>query len=191
MVPTTARQDTPSVAIIVLNWNGRDDTIACMYSLQKLTYKRYQLIVVDNGSSDDSVSAIRAEFPSVHVIETGANLGFAEGNNVGIRHALDQGANYVLLLNNDTEVDEHLVDALVDAAESNADGGIFGPKIYYYAHPSMIWSAGGAWDNDKKHFDQRGDGEIDKGQYDLLVPTEFVIGCAMFIRAVVFRRLDC
>jgi len=130
MVPTTARQDTPSVAIIVLNWNGRDDTIACMYSLQKLTYKRYQLIVVDNGSSDDSVSAIRAEFPSVHVIETGANLGFAEGNNVGIRHALDQGANYVLLLNNDTEVDEHLVDALVDAAESNADGGIFGPKIY-------------------------------------------------------------
>src|SRR5438105_1822940 len=85
----------PSVAIIVLNWNGRDDTIACVESIQAVDYPNFSLIVVDNGSADDSVPALRQRFPALHIIETGRNLGFAEGNNVGIRVALGHGADYV------------------------------------------------------------------------------------------------
>ena len=179
----------PLVAIVVLNWNGKNDTVACLRSLQTLTYDNHLLIVVDNGSDDDSVACIRAEFPSLHLIETGKNLGFADGNNAGIRFALEHDADYVLLLNNDTEVDKKLIEALVEAAVEYPAGGIFGPKIYYHAESSRIWYAGGLWNEDKKYFEQKGDGEIDKGQYDATEQTEFVIGCAMFIRSEVFEKI--
>src|SRR5690242_19791800 len=81
-------RSAPRIAVIVLNWNGRDDTLQCLESLLHLSYSNFEVIVVDNGSQDNSVAAIRDRFPKVLLLETGANLGYAEGNNVGIRAAL-------------------------------------------------------------------------------------------------------
>src|SRR5712691_1075109 len=82
----------PSVTVIVLNWNGRDDTLACIGSLAGMDYPNFAVIVVDNGSTDGSVTALRHRFPHLEIVETGRNLGFAGGNNVGMRLALDRGA---------------------------------------------------------------------------------------------------
>ena len=119
--------DLPRVTIIVLNWNGRDDTLACLSSLSELDYPSYEIVVVDNGSGDDSVEAIRASFPRVTLVETGENLGYVGGNNLGLEYARAAKADYALLLNNDTEVAPDFVHMLVDAAQAGPDIGIAGP----------------------------------------------------------------
>ncbi|MEM2293767.1 MAG: glycosyltransferase family 2 protein [Candidatus Bathyarchaeia archaeon] len=111
----------PKVGIIVLNWNGWQDTIECVESLQRLTYPNYQIIVVDNGSTDESVARIREAFPDLTLIEIKENLGYAGGNNLGIEYALDQGAEYVLILNNDVTVEPDTLTVMIEVAkEANA-----------------------------------------------------------------------
>src|ERR1041385_7762298 len=117
----------PSVAVILVNWNGKSDTLECLRSLEQDTYRLKRVIVVDNGSTDDSVEAIRRAHPLTNVIETGTNLGFTGGNNVGIRYALSSGSDYVFLLNNDTTVAPDAVQALVDAAEAESSYHILSP----------------------------------------------------------------
>ena len=106
----------PKASIIILNWNGKEDTLECLESVGKIDYPNFDTIVVDNGSSDESVKAFQKEFPKVKVLETGENLGYAGGNNVGIRYALDNGADYILILNNDTIVDSQLLKAFINGA---------------------------------------------------------------------------
>lgn len=173
-----------AVAVVVLNWNGCDDTLACLDSLAMVSYANLSVIVVDNGSSDGSVGAIRARHPAVQVIETGRNLGFAGGNNVGIRHALEHGADYVLLLNNDTEVDPGLVDAFVAAARRHPQAAAFGARIYFHAEPRRIWYAGAVWNADTARFEQVGEGLIDDGAaFETEGETAYACGCAMFVPA--------
>ncbi len=172
---------SPKVAVIVLNWNGKDDTLECLDSVFRIDYPNFEVVVVDNGSSDDSVPAIRRTFPRAHLIETGANLGYAGGNNVGIRHALARGAEHVVILNNDTVVAPSLITELVETASRHERAGIVGPKIYYHHDPERIWSAGGYWDEKQQCFEQTGDGELDRGQYDQERPVEFLVGCCLLI----------
>lgn len=120
----------PKVAIIVLNYNGWRDTIECLESLQRITYPNYQIIVVDNGSTDDSVMQIREKFSHLALIETGSNLGYAGGNNIGINYALKKGAKYILIVNNDTEVIEpDFLKQMVEVMESDYKIGVLGPKV--------------------------------------------------------------
>jgi len=179
----------PSVALIVLNWNGREDTLDCLSSIEQVHYSNLHVIVVDNGSSDGSVDALRVRFPEVDLLANAENLGFAEGNNVGIRYALASGAAYVLLLNNDTIVDPQLISELVHAASLYPHAGVLGPKIYYHSVPNRIWSAGGRWNERAMRFEQVGDGDEDEGQHDSICETEFVVGCAMFVPAAVFEQV--
>tara|TARA_R110000787_G_scaffold73084_3_gene162802 strand:- start:1825 stop:3870 length:2046 start_codon:yes stop_codon:yes gene_type:complete len=172
---------TSKIGIVLLNWNGKDDTLECLTSLSQISYSNYQVVVVDNGSSDDSVHAIKESFPDVTLIETGANLGFAEGNNVGVRHALEQNCDYVLLLNNDTVVEPNLLDVLVEYAISKGGLGVFGPKITYYDKPDVIWWAGSKWDNAKQRFDHVGLNEEDSPAFDQPGETDYICGCALFI----------
>src|SRR5712691_2717467 len=153
---------SPHVAVVVLTWNGEDDTLACLASLGRVEYDNLSVVVVDNGSADRTVLRVRTEFPEVAVLETGANLGFAAGNNVGIQHALDRGAEYVFLLNNDTEVDPELIRHLVDAAEPDASAGVLGPKVFFFSHRDRLWYAGGwvqRWAGASGHI---GLGELDR-----------------------------
>lgn len=172
----------PTILCIILNWNGREDTLDCLASLTAVTYPRLSTLVVDNGSTDGSVEAIRGAYPHIELIETGKNLGFAAGNNIGLRHALAQGADYVLLLNNDTVVDPDFIEQLVTVAQENDRIGIVGPTIYYHSHPNTIWSAGGAIDWRRGWTWMVGLDEKDKGQFGTTPrPVDFVTGCALMI----------
>jgi len=172
----------PKVAIIVLNWNNRVDTLECLQSLQSIDYIDHEVIVVDNGSTDDSVSEIKRQYPGLTLLETKKNLGFAGGNNEGIRLALQKAVDYVLLLNNDTVVDPKFLDRLVEAMESSPEIGIAGPKIYYFKEPNRIWFAGGKINYRSGNTSHVGELELDKGQYDEIRDTDFMTGCAMLIK---------
>jgi len=115
--------DHPLVYVIVLNWNGHQDTRACLQSLQRCSYPRFRTVLVDNNSTVPGAAALAADFPDVTFIKNQDNLGFARGNNVGIRAALRNDAAYVYLLNNDTVVDPAFLDELVAAAESQERAG--------------------------------------------------------------------
>lgn len=128
----------PQVACIVLNWNGWRDTLECLAALQQNTYKPLTVIVVDNGSTDDSVSRIRATYPDVLLLESGKNLGFAGGNNIGIRYALARGAEYVWLLNNDTKPAPDALSALVAKALTDRRIGAIASICYYADAPSRV-----------------------------------------------------
>ena len=135
---------TPQVWCIVLNWNGWKDTIECLSALKLCTYPRLQVIVVDNGSTDDSVARLRALKSDVLLIENRNNLGFAGGNNVGIRYALARGADYVWLLNNDTQPAPDALSALVAKALSDSLIGAISSICYYAAAPRVVQAWGGA-----------------------------------------------
>lgn len=126
---TLIPQSGPLVFVVVLNWNGWKDSIPCIQSIQKSSYLNTQIVVVDNGSTDDSVDRIRQSLPDITILETGTNLGFATGNNHGIRYALGRGADYILVLNNDTIVPEDSILKLVEFAEATPDAALIGPAI--------------------------------------------------------------
>ena len=127
--------------LVVLNWNGRDDTLACLDSLAAVDGAP-PVVVVDNGSVDGSVEAIRAAHPGVPLIETGANLGFSGGNNAGIRHALDAGAEWVVLVNNDATLRADCVTALQAEAAAHPEAGVLSGKLFFADPPGRIWFAG-------------------------------------------------
>ena len=145
-----------AVGIVLLNWNGWRDTVECLASLQKLSYSNFRVIVVDNGSTDDSVQQIRDSFSTITVIEVKQNLGFAGGCNFGIRHALENGAEYVWLLNNDTTVDSCALGAMVKMAESDPKLGAVGSAIYSAAEAGRLVAWGGGhvnfWLGRSRHF---------------------------------------
>lgn len=181
---------SPKVSIIILNWNGRDDTLACLAPLHQIDYTAYEIVVVDNGSTDDSVAAIRTSYPQVTLIETGHNLGYVGGNNVGLEYANATHADYALLLNNDTEVAPDFLSLLVDAAETDPKIGIVGPTIYYHTEPERIWSAGGAIDWARGSTWMVGLNEIDRGQFGGAPrPVDFVTGCALLIKMPVVAQM--
>ena len=178
------------ICIIILNWNGLDDTLECLDSVKKIDYPNFNVIVVDNGSTDNSVEVIKKRFSEVTLIATGKNLGFAEGNNVGMRYAMSKGTDYILLLNNDTTVDARLLSSLVEAAEQNLDAGIFGAKIYYYSEPDKIWYAGATWNRESSYFHIIGTGEIDNGSaFESIYETDYACGCALFVRTEVIYKV--
>lgn len=131
------------VAIVVLNWNGWQDTVACVASLQALTYGNFEILVVDNASTDDSVAEIRSAFPDVTLLQSGANLGFGGGCNVGIRHALALGADYVWLINSDATVDPAALTALVHVADTDPALGSVGSVLYEADKPDQVQLWGG------------------------------------------------
>src|SRR5262245_36475556 len=123
-----AADELPSVAVIVLNWNGTDDTLECLSSLAVVDYPRYEVIVVDHGSQPCPRQRIMQALPQCTYIETGMNLGYAGGNNVGIRHALAAGHAYIFVLNNDTIVERDVLRQAVTVAQADPTIGAVGVK---------------------------------------------------------------
>lgn len=175
----------PKVVIVILNWNGWRDTVECLESLARLDYPSFDIVVVDNASTDKSIEKIGEAFPCVPILRNRHNLGFAEGNNVGIEYVMKRGADYVLLLNNDTVVDVHFLTELVSAIDNDAKIGVIGAKIYFYNQPNRLWFAGPkrTWFYGRPmELGHRGFGEIDHGQYDEIREVGFVTGCAMLLK---------
>lgn len=177
------------VFIIILNWNGYKDTVECVQSLFKIDYPNYEILVVDNGSSDDSVSRLRAEFPGLTVLANGRNLGFPGGNNVGIRYAMEKGAEYVFLLNNDTVVDSKVLTELVRVAEEDKDVGMVGPVILDYINPSILWFAGSTVDYRMGWTPHWGENEELNGKWSGVYDVDRLSGCAMLIKKEVIQSI--
>jgi len=183
------KDDRPKVCCVVLTWNDRDNLAECLESMAKLTYPNLEIIVSDNGSTDGTVELVKAHYPDVVLLENGRNLFWAGGNNVGIERALDDGADYIMLLNNDIVVDPKMVGALINVGESDPRIGMLGPKIYYYGDDRRLWYAGGEvllWRGIARHIGIR---EIDDGQYDEVVTTGYITGCALMVKREVVERI--
>jgi GT2 family glycosyltransferase len=180
---------TPLTYIIVVNWNGRHDTLECLASLSDVTDPSMSVLVVDNGSEDGSQEAIRHTYPEVTLLETGSNLRYAGGNNAGIRFALEKGAEQIMLLNNDTAVDPAFLGAMTDTLQSSPDTGIVAPKILYSADPGRLWYAGGEisfWTGTMRH---RGIREPDDGRFDIPHDTGYASGCCLLAKRSVVERI--
>lgn len=182
-------QTYPRVFIIVLTWNGKKDTLACLDSLEHLTYPNFEIIVVDNASNDGASNEIQRKFPNAELIVNSSNLRFAGGNNVGIKRAMELGAEYVLLLNNDTVVEKDFLSKLVGAAVADQAVGIVGPKIYYYDNPKTIWYAGGKIEWWKGWVSHIGIREEDEGKYDAIMETDYITGCCLLIKREVIQQI--
>lgn len=174
-----------NIAVIILNWNGKKDTIPCLESVKKIKYGRFVPIVVDNGSTDDSAEAIKSQFPDLVLIETNQNLGYAGGNNVGIEYALKRGFEWIFLLNNDTLVDEHILDEMLKLAPTYQ---IIGAKPYVYPFNGKLDHLGGKWNLKKGHFDLVGQNQTDEElQWDGQI--DYVTGCSILIHRSVFETI--
>ena len=178
----------PEISVIIVDWNGYNDTLSCLNSLKKVTYKNLQVIVIDNGSEKDGYLELKNEFPNLKVIRTEFNLGFTGGNNVGIRYALEKGTDFVLLLNNDTIVTPEFVEPLLKVFDRNDKAGIVAPQINYYDEPNKIWTAGG------KISKFRGSGFAYSDHYDDGSKKDdkkvtFVSGCCMLIKKEVLEKV--
>jgi len=192
------------IFIIILNWNRADDTLDCLKSVEKLQITNYklQIIIVDNASTDDSIKKIKKGIKSTtstkgiisKIIGNRTNLGFAAGNNVGVKYALDQGADYIMVLNNDTVVDKNLLIEFLKALKKYPKAGILSPKIYFAPgfefHKDrfgkenlgkVLWYAGGQIDWDNIYGKNRGVDEVDKRQYGKVEEIGFATGTCIFM----------
>lgn len=187
---TKQRSDkSPKVAVVILNWNGKEDTLECLASVGQLDYPNYEVVVVDNGSTDDSAGAIAKQYPDVTVLQTGENLGYAGGNNVGIRWTLDHDADFVFLLNNDTIVAPDLLSAFVSANNLLPANTILGAKIFFYDNPDTLWFAGGNWNSELNRTDHIGYGQSDSVEFNRMAEVDYVTGCALFASANTFKEV--
>ncbi|MDE3046410.1 MAG: glycosyltransferase family 2 protein [Verrucomicrobiota bacterium] len=168
------------ICIILVNWNGKKDTLECLDSLTKVDYPLFSVIVVDNGSQDGSVAAIRAAHPHVPIFETGENLGFAGGNNVGISWALSKPFKWILLLNNDTTVDPDFLNAFMRAAEQQPEAKILGAKILRAHEPTRIDHLGGRWNPAIAEFESLSAGDPAHLHTDMQ-PVDYVCGAALLM----------
>ncbi|URZ14840.1 glycosyltransferase family 2 protein [Clostridium felsineum] len=172
----------PLVYIIILNYNGYKDTIECVNSIEKITYSNYKIVIVDNASKDSSAEILKKNFDKHVIIQAESNRGFAAGNNIGIKYAIDNGAEYVLLINNDTVVEKDFLMNLVKNIDVNKKVGMLTGKIYYYAEPKRIWFAGGGINELKGNAYHVGMNEIDVGEkYSCKQQIKFASGCFQLI----------
>ncbi len=180
-----------STDVVILNWNGGADTIACLESLGVQTSRDFRVVIVDNGSEDDSVARIRGwasdHNAALELIENGANLGFAAGSNVGIRHALAAGADYVMLLNNDTVLAPDVLEILARFLDEHHDYAAVTGQIRYADRP-VIWNCGGdlTWFGSRKYL--YGEQPVANVPQTGWRRITFITGCAALVRASVFRE---
>ena len=179
----------PRVAVILVNWGNHEDTLECLRSLANSSYQPCEVIVVENGSKPESVAALRGAPGSDLLLESAQNLGFTGGNNLGIRVALERGADLVFVLNNDTIVDRETIGTLVDALSTTPAAGIATPKIRFYQPDNLIWYAGGTLSTRTQNPVMTGYKQIDDGRWDIPGNVDFASGCAMLVRRALFERL--
>jgi hypothetical protein len=179
----------PSVHAVVVNWNGRELLRPCLETLLASRYANLSVLVVDNASTDGSRELVAREFPQVRVIANATNLGFAAGANKGLETVIEEGGDYALLMNNDTEIDPDAVRELVDGARGEPRAAFVGPLIYYHDRPGVVWSAGGRvnyWAGDIRHLGIR---ERDRGQFDRVREVDYVTACAVLVAVPALREI--
>lgn len=183
MSPTSpAAGRPPRVAAIVLNYNGKEVTLKSLESLLAMSYPAFDIVVVDNGSTDGSYETVAETFPQVSQVRVPDNRGISYGMNFGLRWVLERPYDYALILNNDIGVDPAMLTEMVEVAERDPSIGCVGPKAYYFWDRQRIWSVGGNLRFRESVTCERGDGVLDQGQFDRDEEVDYVNGCAMLVR---------
>jgi GT2 family glycosyltransferase len=179
----------PNVWIVPVNFNGLEDTRKCLRSLRSLTISA-AVVVVDNASKEDPTATLTDEFPGAHLVRNAVNGGWSGGNNAGIRYALDRGAEYVVLLNNDTTVHPPLVERLLAAAAANPGFGVLGPVIRYMDEPDVTMTDGVVFNRPGyPGFFRREPVPERTADPPAVAEVDIVNGCCMMVAAPVFRRI--
>jgi GT2 family glycosyltransferase len=171
------------VWVVVLNWNGEAVIRECLDSLLAMSHPNYRVMVVDNASSDGSPDVVAAEYPQVKLLRLPENLMYAGGNNAGIRAALSDGAEAVMLVNNDTRADPELLTRMASALWARPRAGVAGPKILYYDAPEVVWSAGGQVNVPLGVVRHIGIRRRDSGRYSVQREVDYLTGCCLLMRA--------
>jgi len=185
--------DAPLLYVIILAFNDREAVLGCLASVQDLDYPNYHLLVVDNASVDNTVAAVQQAYSTCEIIVNEKNLGFAAGCNVGLTHALDQGADFILLLNQDTLVAPDLLSVLVETARQKPNAGIIAPKTYFLepmpdGRPRLLYA--GSW-RFRLPLEQRlpSLGQADTGEYDTPTQVDYAWGHGILLRAEMLRSV--
>jgi len=195
----------PKVFIIILNWNGWQDTMECLESLNNISYDNFEVLLIDNASKE-KITILDSRFPRLKITQifNDLNLGYAGGNNQGIKMALERGADYVLLLNNDTIVESDFLTQLIAAAENNKEAGIFGSKIYFYdsrlarlaeapakraTSDKLIWSAGGKITKNFTRGELIGYCQNDEGQHDQIKEADYISGTCLLAKKEIVEKI--
>jgi len=172
----------PLVYTVILTWNNGDDAIECLESFHRLDYSNHKIVVVDNASTDDTIARVRERFPQLRILENRANLGYAEGNNVGIRYALENGADYVFILNDDTVVAPEVLALLIQAGEQDESIGMLGPRVVSYTNHSLGYlGASIDWTS--------GTPLYVPATASAIQDAEYLAGCALLVKAKVAREI--
>lgn len=179
----------PLVVLLILTWNRRDDVLRCAASLERLEYPNYIPVIIDNASEDDTVEALRTRHPTIEIIRNERNLGYAGGNNVGIRWALKRAADYILLINSDTEVTPRLIDELVEVAESDPDIAVVGSRNVLMEDSARLWGAYGALTYGPFVVSTAGEGAPDGPAWHVVRDVDSVIGNGYLWRSAALERI--
>ena len=182
----------PKVLVIILHMDNQADLSECLISFQEVLYPAFDIVIVKNGSrSELSLKAMQDLCKRVsRIINNPANVGYARGNNLGIREALASQADYILLLNDDTVVSPDFLKVLVDTGENNPGIGMVGPKIYYFNEPRRIWFAGAKFDKRTGLIFTRHAGEIDNnGKYEKPEESDYITGCALLVKRELIEKI--
>jgi hypothetical protein len=179
----------PKVVIVVLNWNAFEDTYHCIKSLIKVKYKNFSIILVDNNSSDGSYEKLKNEFTDIKVLQSGWDGGYAYGTNYGAKVALQQGADYVIYLNNDTEVEEDFLDQLMNVFSNYDNVGIVSSKVFYMHDKTKLYSAGGTFNKFRCTGVNSYQGKDADTHGNEIKEINFAEGCCMCIKRAVFEKI--
>lgn len=189
-MPEPGGPSAPRIWIVIVNWNGGEKVLASLASIARSTLKPGQVLVVDNGSVDGSVQAIRARWPRAEIVETGENTGFGRANNLGAERFLnDPAASHLFLLNNDATVASDTLEQLVGAMGRDRQIGAAVPKVYYVDPPRRLWYAGGEIDWKQGSARHRGMGQEDRGQFDGAGAVSFATGCGLLLRRAAVEQV--
>ena len=185
-------KNNENICIILVNYNGYDDTVECIKSIENSDYDNYKIILVDNGSKDKN-KILNDNYinNAADVIISEENLGFSGGNNLGIKYAQEKyDPEYYLLLNNDTVITKDTISNLKKGFDFDSKAGIITGKIYYFSEPKTIWAAGGKFNFNTGIADQPELGKIDDGvQYENTCEVSFATGCTMLISKQVINTV--
>lgn len=178
----------PKVYIVVLNYNSPFDTINCIESIRKITYDNYKIVIIDNASTDNSIELIKLHNGFDHLIESKFNYGYASGNNLGIKYAIENNAKYICILNNDTEVESNYLNILIDKLEEDDTIGMVGPCICDFDNHEKIQTLGADIDLYRGLALGKYKGEEYSSKRDLVINVDYLGGACFIVRASLLEK---
>ena len=181
---------TAHIKILILNWNGIHLLKFCLDSVSAIDYPNYSVMVIDNGSTDNSVKMVKEKFSEVELLELENNNGFAGGYNRCFSRLKDEYSGFILLLNNDTEVDPDILNSFIQAKDKYGDNHLYGGKIFYKNNPEKIWYAGGNVNLKYAKISHRGIRQNDSAEYSKPLQTDYITGCCLFTSMEIINQLN-